>query len=187
MAPFEIPAEFQDKLETVEVKDNRTQEEIVETLKQHVAVSSEKNIWAYWHAGVAELPGWSKRNVVDWVRMLGPEWTVRVLDTVPGSPNNALKWLPASDLPECFVKGTMDGQWKGQHSADILRGGLLYHYGGVWMDVGCLLIRHVERIGWSKLEDPESPYRVAIAHMLRQQPINSFVMARKGDPFILRW
>lgn len=188
MAPtFDIPEEFQAELELVDVTDNRTNEEILDSLTQHAPVVSEKNVWAYWHAGVKAMPEWCQHNVVDWVRILGPEWTVRVLDTVPDSPNHALKFISPDLLPATFVNGTMGGPYKGPHSADFLRGALLYTYGGVNMDVGCILSRHLDRICWNELEDPNSPYEVAVPIMYGQTIANHFVAARKENPFIQRW
>lgn len=88
MAPtFDIPKEFQADLTLVDITDKRTSEEILDSLTQYIPVTSEKNVWAYWHAGVEAMPKWCQHNVIDWVRIIGSEWTVRVLDTVPGSPN----------------------------------------------------------------------------------------------------
>jgi hypothetical protein len=82
------------------------------------------------------MPSWCQHNAINWVRLHGDGWTVRVLDTVPNSPNHALKWLDPEVLPEAFVKGTMTGPYVGPHSADFLRGATLFAYGGAWMDVG---------------------------------------------------
>ncbi|PKK42188.1 hypothetical protein CI102_12285 [Trichoderma harzianum] len=171
MAPtFDIPKEFQADLTLVDITDKRTSEEILDSLTQYIPVTSEKN-----------------HNVIDWVRILGSEWTVRVLDTVPGSPNHVLNFVSADLLPETFIKGTMNGPYTGQHSADFIRGALLYTHGGVNMDVGCILIRHLDRICWNELEDPHSPYQVAVPIMFGQTIANHFVAARRGDPFIQRW
>jgi len=112
---FPIPTEFQGLLRSVEPTENRSDDEILSSLTQHVPVSSEKNIWAYWHAGLHVMPPWCQRNIVGWVK-INPGWTIRVLDTVPDSPNHALKFVPPEMLPETFVKGTMDGPYKGPHS-----------------------------------------------------------------------
>ena len=55
------------------------------------------------------------------------------------------------------------------------------------MDVGNILFRHLDLIGWNELEDPESPYNICVPIMYGQVIANNFVMARKGDPFIKRW
>lgn len=182
-----IPKEYQDKLKPVEPADSRTDAEILESFQQYQPVTSEKNIWAYWHAGVNHMPKWCQKNVIDWVRILGPEWTVRVLDNVAGSPNNTLRYVPETLLPASFVDRTMDGPYLGQHGADLTRSACLYEHGGAWMDVGSILIRHMDRICWKQLEDPESPYRVAMPIIYGIVGANHFVAARKHDPFIYQW
>jgi hypothetical protein len=183
---FPIPTEFQDQLRFVEPIENRSDDEILSSLTKHVPVTSEKNIWAYWHAGLHAMPPWCQRNIVGWVK-INPGWTIRVLDTVPDSPNHALKFVPPEMLPETFVKGTMDGPYKGPHSADFLRGALLYLHGGAFMDVGIILFRPMDRICWAQLEDPKSPFQVSVPNMYGTVMANHFVASRKGDPFIKRW
>jgi hypothetical protein len=130
MATFEIPESYADKLEVIEVHDTRTDEEILASLNQYVPVTSEKNIWALWYDGLATMPAWCKRNAVDWVRICGPEWTVRILDNVPESPNYALRYLSPENLPDCFVNRTMDGPYVGQHAADFVRTATILEHGG---------------------------------------------------------
>ncbi|KAH8648559.1 hypothetical protein BX600DRAFT_555031 [Xylariales sp. PMI_506] len=162
MAAFAIPVEYTDRLEPVELPEWPSHTEILQRLNHYAPVKTEKNIWTFWHSGVTEMPAWCQRNVVDWARICGPEWTVRVLDNVTGSPNYAL-------------------------NADIVRGAALYSHGGVWMDVGSTLSRHIERICWNQLQDPDSPYQIAAAHMFGPMIANFFVAARKRDPFVKRW
>jgi hypothetical protein len=184
---YEIPEEYQSQLKRVASKDCRTDSEILESLTTHTPVTSEKNIWTYWHAGVQEMPAWTQRNIINWVRLHGPEWTVRVLDTVPNSPNHALTWVATEDLPEAFVEGTMTGPYVGPHSADFLRGAALYTYGGVWMDVGCILFRHLDSVCWDLLADDNSPYTIAVPLIFGQFMANHIVASRKGDEFIKNW
>jgi hypothetical protein len=184
---FPIPPEFQDQLHFVEPLDKRSDDEILDSLAKFAPVTSEKNIWAYWHSGVLSMPPWCQRNIIGWARLCGPSWTIRVLDTVPDSPNHALKYVPPDLLPETFVKGTMEGPYVGPHSADFLRGACLYRHGGVFMDVGIILFRSIDRICWSQLEDPESPYQVSVPWMYGAIMANHFVASRKNDPFIKRW
>ncbi|CAM1500821.1 Fc.00g099830.m01.CDS01 [Cosmosporella sp. VM-42] len=187
MASFTIPSEFLSDLETSSLKDTRTDAEILTSLNQYHPVTSEKNIWAYWHSGLSSMPAWCVRNILSWVRICGPSWTVRVLNTVPGSQNHALKFVPNEMLPEAFVKGTMDGPYVGPHSSDFLRGALLVTHGGVNMDVGNILVRDLDRVCWNELEDENSPFEVAVPIMYGQTMANHFVAARKGNPFIQRW
>ncbi|KAF2110299.1 capsule polysaccharide biosynthesis protein [Lophiotrema nucula] len=184
---FEIPTEFASQLRYVETKDPRTDDAILKELNTSVPITSEKNVWTYWHSGISNMPNWCKRNIINWVRLHDDTWTIRVLDTVPGSPNHALKWIDAKELPEAFVEGTMTGPWTGPHSADFLRGAALYRYGGVWTDVGTILFRDFDRVCWNQLADEECPYNVAVPWMFQQYMANHFVAARKGDEFIKRW
>lgn len=81
----------------------------------------------------------------------------------------------------------MTGPYVGPHSADFLRGAALYTYGGVWMDVGTVLFRNIEKVCWAQLADDENPYTIGIPWMVEQYPANHFVAARKGDVFIKKW
>jgi hypothetical protein len=182
-----IPQEYRDKLEIIEPTDLRSDEEILSSISEYKAVTSEKNVWAYWHSGLSNMPKWNQRNVIDWVRILGPEWTVRVVDNVPGSVNHVLRFVPESIMPPAFVDRTMDGPFVGQHGADLTRTACLYEHGGVWMDVGSFLVRHVDRVCWNELEDPSSPYKVAMFILWGIVPGNFFLAARKKDPLIYNW
>ena len=182
-----VQDEFCSELRHAEILDERSDEEILDSLSKPVPVTSEKNVWAYWHSGVESMPCWNKRNVVNWIRLCGPSWAVRVLDNVPDSPNYALKWIAPEALPETFVEGTMDGPYTGQHSADFLRCVCLVKYGGVWMDVSIILVRRLEDICWRQLEDPESPYEVSLPWLSGTFIFNAFIACRKGNFFVKRW
>src|SRR5688572_6433794 len=133
MANIAIPEKYADQLGTAELSDSRSDAEILASLNQHVPVTSEKNIWAFWHDGLMNMPAWCQRNAIDWVRICGASgWTIRVLDNVPGSSNYALRYVSEANVPECFVARTMDGPYVGQHSADFVRGATIYEHGGVW-------------------------------------------------------
>jgi hypothetical protein len=60
---YSIPEKYKSRLEEVEVLDNRSDDEILASLKEHVPVTSEKNVWGFWNTSVDSIPGWSKRNV----------------------------------------------------------------------------------------------------------------------------
>ncbi|KAK6527431.1 hypothetical protein TWF694_004420 [Orbilia ellipsospora] len=184
---FEIPEEFRSELRYVQPHDNRTDAEIIQVLTSPKPITSERNLWGFWHSGVESMPGWCQRNVASWVRLCGPTWNIRILDMVEGSANNALKWVDPSLLPEAFVNKTMDGPWVGPHSADMLRGAVLYTYGGAWMDVGCVMIRPLHRIFWQQLEDPSLPYEICVPWLFDSMMANHFVAARKGNKFIKAW
>jgi hypothetical protein len=126
-------------------------------------------------------------QVIGWVRMLSPDWTIRIIDSNPSSPNYFLKYIPASMLPEAFVSGTLHGPFVGPHSADFVRGPLVYLYGGISLDVGSYLTRHLDRWGWAPLVDEKSEIEVVITLFYGTQMANYFVAARKGNQWVKRW
>ncbi|OKL63426.1 hypothetical protein UA08_01181 [Talaromyces atroroseus] len=185
---YTIPEEFKEQLRYVESLDSRSDEEILESLRRVAPLNcSEKNIWAFWDSGLDKMPAWTQRNVINWARLCGPSWTIRVLDAVPNSPNHALNFVPAALLPKAFVQGTLRGPYTGPHSADFLRASLPYLYGGVFMDVGIILVRSLDTICWDALADSATPYRISVPCMYGTTLANHFVAARQHDPFIKRW
>ncbi|KAI8945156.1 hypothetical protein F4801DRAFT_569370 [Xylaria longipes] len=182
---IQVPLKYQDKLEPIKNDDKRTDDEILRPLLDFQPVTSEKNIWAFWDSGIHGMPAWCRRNVISWVRICGPEWTVRVLDSIPESPNYAVKYVPTG-LPDSFYNNAMDGTHAGPHSADFLRGACLYEYGGAWIDSSTFLMRSLDDLCWNQLEDPASPYQVAVP-VIMGSLLNCFLAARKHDPFIKRW
>ena len=187
MTKFKIPVEFQDQLELISSPDERSDQEILNIVQRHVPVTSEKNIWCFWDKGIDKLPGWCKRNVINWGRICDSSWTIRLLNNVPGSKNYILDYIPYHMLPKCFVEGTIEAKFVGQLMSDMITGPLLYLYGGVVMDVGCMLFRDLDRGLWSVLEDLDTEYQVAVPTLDGQGLSNHFVMARKGNPLIKRW
>ncbi|TRX92537.1 hypothetical protein FHL15_006464 [Xylaria flabelliformis] len=182
---IQVPPEYQDKLEPVKYDDKRTDDEILRLISDYQPITSEKNIWTFWDSGIQGMPAWCRRNVISWVRICGPEWTIRVLDSIPDSPNYAGKYVP-NGLPDSFYNNTLDGTHSGPHSADFLRGACLYEYGGAWVDSSTFLMRTMDDICWNQLEDPASPYRVATP-VIQNNLLNCFLAARRHDPFIKRW
>lgn len=132
-----------------------------------------------------------RRNIIGWVRRLGSDWTVRVLDHVDGSALNVNTFLNASEFHNAFNDKSMTGPYVGAHSGDVVRLPLLYHYGGVWMDAGTMLFRHIENICWKALKDPTTPYEIAgIAPGTEPGNdviMNGFIASKKGNGFIKRW
>ncbi|KAI0132405.1 hypothetical protein BJ170DRAFT_613848 [Xylariales sp. AK1849] len=171
--------------------DLRSDEEIGASLRRNVPVTSERNIWAFWDKGFDFLPQWTKRNVLNWVRRQGKSWTVRLLDTVEGSPNHVLRYSHAVSFPLAFREARMNGKDARQHVADFARVAVLYEHGGVYMDVSIMLIRDLDDICWSALEDSESPFEAAGMVQGMGRPfgtmLNSFIASRRRNPFIYRW
>ncbi|KAI0483600.1 capsular polysaccharide synthesis protein-domain-containing protein [Xylaria cf. heliscus] len=171
--------------------DLRSDEEIAAWLQKPHPITSDKNVWAFWHEGYARMSPWVQRNVINWVRRLGPEWTVHLLDKLPGSPTNVTRYSESSYFPEAFNNDTMDGPNFGPHSGDLVRLPLIWKYGGVWIDVGTFLFRNIDDICWKQIEDPATPYELA-GFVLEMRPgvdcmLNGFIAAKRGNPFIKRW
>jgi hypothetical protein len=183
---YQMPEDYRNELRLIEPTDTRPDSKLIAALEAHVPVSHEKNLWSFWDSGISTMPAWCQRNITSWVR-INSSWTVRVIDNIQGSSNRWSQFLPADMLPPAFVKGTMDGPYVGQHSADMLRGALLYLFGGVFLDVSCILIRDLDSICWNQLQDPHNPFQVAVTSIHEDIIQNAFFAARKGDPFIRRW
>lgn len=173
--------------------DTRTEEEIIESLlNPNTDVTSQKNVWAFWDKGFAQMHGWQKRNVIGWARKLGPSWTIRVVDYVEGSVSNLTNYVDSEDLAESVLHRTMSGAHLGQHVSDLLRVLLLYKYGGIYLDVGVMVLGDLEEIFWKKISDPQSPYRIGgFAHEHRKNSWGSLqmfcIVAEKGEEILLRW
>ncbi|KAL9111171.1 MAG: hypothetical protein Q9227_004434 [Pyrenula ochraceoflavens] len=171
--------------------DERSDEEIIRTIVNPPRVSSEQNVWAFWDKGFTAMPAWQRRNVLGWVRMLGPRWTVRVLDLVPGSTTNVRNFLDTAYLPEHVGDEKLTGKYAGAHTSDTIRLSCLFQYGGAWMDVGIILLMHLDQVCWDALWDPKSKFQVAVASgdptCKSGTAENFFIASRKGDGFIKRW
>lgn len=167
--------------------------DIIADLRTFRPVTSEKNVWAFWDKGIDAMYPSYRCTVLNWVRRLGPSWTVRLVDLVGGSPNNIYNYVDKSYFPECFVNRTMDGPHAAQHAADLVRLPLLYEHGGVWMDVGNMLHTHLDQLFWDALSDANSPYEMAawiITGQIRTKWGsfgNYMLAARKGCIFIKNW
>ncbi|KAK5636956.1 hypothetical protein RRF57_012668 [Xylaria bambusicola] len=147
---------------------------------------SEKNVWAYWDKGLAKCPPWCQRNIISWVRRLGPAWTVRVLDLVEGSPNHVSKYVGPAFFPSAFLEGTMTGPHLGPRptAASIFVRRRLARR-------GFLLFRRLDNLCWNALADPSSPFEMA-GFAIDMGPdvgmvFNGFIAARKGCRCIKYW
>ena len=184
-APYSPP----DGLSVIQNPDSRSDAEIISALTSHQPVTGENNVWAFWHSGWADLRPWCQRNVINWARRLGSQWAVRVLDDVDGSENHISRFVPASYFPDSFNDKKMIGP--PQHVSDLLRLPLLYIHGGVWMDVGMLLLQHLDDICWRAIQDPSTPFEMAgILMPLRAEAgtmLNGFIATKKGNGVIKRW
>ncbi|RMZ79569.1 hypothetical protein DV737_g3391, partial [Chaetothyriales sp. CBS 132003] len=93
--------------------DSRTDEEIVHAILNPPPVTTEEIVWAFWDKGYDAMAPWQNRNVLGWARILGPSWSVRVLDLIRGSPANIFNFLDGADLPKHLNKGPKTGRYAG--------------------------------------------------------------------------
>lgn len=170
--------------------DPRSDDEIIQRLLEFQPVSTEKNLWTFWDTGFQNMRPYVKRNIIGWVRRCSG-WTVRVVDDVEGSSTNVRNYLDTNEFPEAFKERSMGGTYSGVHSGDIVRLPLIYHHGGVWLDAGTTLFRHMDEICWDAISDSATPYEVA-GFAPGTEPgndviMNGFIAAKKGNGFIRRW
>ncbi|TVY44548.1 putative glycosyl transferase [Lachnellula occidentalis] len=169
-------------------------EEIIAELQTFKPIdpNSERNIWAFWDQGIAACKPWCQRNIISWARRHG-SWTVRVLDSVEGSPNHYSNYIPNTSefFPDAFIRRTMAGTHVGPHAADLIRLPLLYLYGGVWLDVGFTLFRGLDELCWYKLEDAGNTLELAGFKMTISPEAgmfwNGFIASRKGCAATKHW
>lgn len=173
--------------------DTRTDAQILDSLTHPKPVSSEKNVWSFWDAGLEAMPVWSQRNVVSWARRLPKDWNIYVLNIVAGSALNVDNFLDKSNFYDSFNNRTIQGPNAGVWYSDITRLAALSVYGGVWVDTGIMLFRDFTADIWSELENPESRFEIAgFSSDLAPRPNNDiiasyFVAARKASPYVVRW
>jgi hypothetical protein len=173
--------------------DLRSDSEIIAQLQTFQPITSEKNVWAIWDKGFECMYPTHQQTVLNWVRRLGPTWTVRLVDFTEGSPNNIYKFVNKEWFPESFINKTMDGKHAPQHAADLARLPLVYEYGGVYMDVSNMLHTHLDTLFWDHLSAPDTPYEMAvwiITGQIRNKwgDFGNFLFAaRKHCEFIKNW
>ncbi|MGA8172276.1 MAG: capsular polysaccharide synthesis protein [Methylocystis sp.] len=93
-----------------------------ESLNENVNI-----IWYCWWQGLVEAPD----TIVECykrLRELNGDNKIIVIDR-----NNYMQYV---DIPEYMIEAAASGQLRLSHLCDILRFGLLYRYGGLWIDAG---------------------------------------------------
>jgi hypothetical protein len=173
--------------------DTRPDTAIDEDILSPKPVTSEKNIWFFWHSGYASMHPYTKRNVRAWHRRLSKQgWTVRVIDRQPDSPFNVARFLDTEDpenFPRAFIDGTLAGDHAAQHVSDLVRWPLLLQYGGVYTDVGMLQIGDLDRLWNQTIGDPSSRFDIVayntggVEGRLLQ---NYFLAAARDNPLFRR-
>ncbi|TKA79843.1 hypothetical protein B0A55_02776 [Friedmanniomyces simplex] len=173
--------------------DLRPEPEIDHDLLHPQPISSEKNVFFFWHSGFAKMHPYTQRNVRAWHRRLSRlGWTIRVLDRLPSSPLNVANFLNVSDpgtFPKAFVDGSIGGDHAPQHTSDLVRLPLLLKYGGVYADVGLMQIGDLDRLWNETIGNPDSPYEVLsynIGGADGRDLTNYFLVSNKNNAFFQR-
>ncbi|KAF5677344.1 capsule polysaccharide biosynthesis protein [Fusarium heterosporum] len=194
MGKFNIPASATLLREIDQsLLDLRTDEEIIAQLQKLQPITSEKNIFAIWDGGYHKMPPCHQNTVLNWVRRLGPSWTVHLIDFVENSPTNIYNYVGKEWFPECFVSKTMAAKHSPQHAADLARLPLIHQWGGAWLDVSNMLHVSLDSLFWDHLSAPDTPYEMAawiITGQIRNRDCdfgNFMFAARKGCEFIKKW
>lgn len=127
--------------------------------------TASKNIFAFWHSGIENLPPYLLRNVIAWDQRFSPlGWTIYVLNTVENSTLNVSNFIDISDptvVPAIFNKGGLSGTFASQHTSDLTRYPLLLKYGGLYLDVGIVQFGDWDRLWTEHIGNEASPYDFA--------------------------
>ena len=173
--------------------DIRPDSEIDQTLLNPPPITSEKNIWFFWHSGYTNMHPYTKRNIRAWHRRFTKKgWIVRVLDRQALSPLNVANFLDISDpetFPRAFVDGTIGGDYAPQHTSDLVRWPLLLKYGGVYADVGLMQIGDLDRLWNDTVGNPASRFEVLsynAGSVDDRSLTNYFLCSGRNNPLFLR-
>ncbi|CAJ2514039.1 Uu.00g021580.m01.CDS01 [Anthostomella pinea] len=108
--------------------------------------------------GFGDMPAYNQRNLINWYRRYGKSgWQVRLVDAIPGSPNNARNFVTDENLPAAYLENTLDGDWKPQWQSDLVRFPLLLRYGGIYVDPSTILLHSLGQV-WDLVASPQTPY-----------------------------
>lgn len=173
--------------------DLRPDSEIDHTLLNPAPITSEKNIWFFWHSGYSNMHPYTQRNIRSWHRRLSKQgWTVRVMDRLPSSPLNISNYLDVHDpsiFPKAFVDGTIGGDYAPQHTSDLARWPLLLKYGGVYADVGLMQLGDLNAVWEKTVGDPSSRFKVLSYNSGGIEApclMNYFLCSGASNPLFLR-
>lgn len=173
--------------------DLRPDPEIDRDLADPGPITSEKNVWFFWHSGYQTMHPYTKRNIRGWHRRFSRQgWTIRVVDRQPGSALNIANFLDTNDrsnFPQAFIDNSLSGEYALQHTSDLVRFPLLLKHGGVYADVGMIQIGDLDRVWTAMVANPESPTEVLSYNCAGVQPLslaNYFLVCRPNNPFFER-
>lgn len=173
--------------------DLRPDSEIDHAILHPPPITTQKNIFFFWHTGYTTMHAYTQRNIRAWYRRFSKSgWSVHVIDKQPGSPLNIANYLDINDrewFPEAFANDTLGGTYGTQHKSDLVRWPLLLNYGGVYADVGFLQIGDLDALWEKTIGDAASPYDVLsyVNGSVDTYGLTNYFMAcNKNNPLFLR-
>ncbi|CAI7645020.1 unnamed protein product [Penicillium pancosmium] len=153
-------------------------------------ICDDKNVWFFWHSGYETMHPYTKRNIRAWHRRFSKQgWVIRVLNLCPDSELNVSNFLDTSDpetFPRAFTEGTIIGHHAAQHTSDLVRFPLLVKYGGIYADVGLIMIGDLDRLWHATVGDSASPYEVISFKFDGVALTNYFLGSSRNNPFFRR-
>ena len=168
--------------------DLRPDDQVDHDLLNPKPITSEKNVWFFWHAGYSNMHPYTKRNIRSWYRRLSTAgWVIRVLDRRPNSALNVTNFLDITDsgtFPRAFIDGSIGGDYAPQHTSDLVRWPLLLKYGGVYADVGLMQLGNLDQLWNETVGNPESRFEVlsySSGDEKHHSLMNYFLVSRKNN------
>lgn len=124
------------------------------TTKKSPTRNVPKIVWSFWDKGVSKMPEFYQVNIEKWKEVLGNDWQIRVVDTVPGSPYYYEKFIPKESIPTIQWIAERISKSSSTDSkltpavvfSDFIRLELLHRHGGVWMDPSIMLHKSLESL-----------------------------------------
>jgi hypothetical protein len=107
---------------------------------------------------------------------------------VPQSANHFSSFLSTDGFPEAFGRNSPKFP---QPISDLVRLSLLYEFGGIWLDVSCMVFCDLDDI-WEVIQNPKTPYTMS-GYITNLRPkeyhiLNtSALFSQKGDALMKRW
>lgn len=154
------------------------------------SISDDKNVWFFWHSGYEDMHPYTKRNIRAWHRRFAKQgWVIRVLNLRPGCELNVSNYLDVNDpetFPRAFTEGKIAGHHAAQHTSDLVRFPLLIKYGGIYADVGLIMIGDLDRLWHATVANPASSREVVSFRFDSVCLTNYFLGSSRNNPFFKR-
>lgn len=121
---------------------NGTAADLIDSRPLNVNLHGKTPVWVLWFQGIDSAPQ-LVQNCVKSIRSNLPEDKAE-LHII--SMDNMGEYI---NLPDWVVRKFGEGKISLAHLSDIVRFGLLYRYGGMWMDATCYMVRQFDDDFWT--------------------------------------